>query len=96
MTRKELLRRLRSEREYLASNYGLVKIDAVDGSAIDIVAEFDKPIGFGFIDFNEHLEKVLGVETDMLTFDGVQTTLRIQGSGEHHVPARSSRTIPTA
>jgi len=41
-------------------------------SDIDIVAEFEKPIGFKFVDFAEYLEKILGKKTDVLTPEGVK------------------------
>ena len=40
-------------------------------SDIDLIVEFDRPIGFAFFDFVEYLEELLGRRVDILTPDGV-------------------------
>ncbi len=72
---------LRREIPYLKENYGVKKIalfgSVVKGkytksSDIDIVVEFEKPIGLRFMDLAEYLEKKLGRKTDILTAEGVR------------------------
>ncbi|MFA4889918.1 MAG: nucleotidyltransferase domain-containing protein [Candidatus Omnitrophota bacterium] len=67
---------LRREIPYLKDNYGVKKIAlfglVVKGnynksSDIDMVVEFEKPIGLRFMDLAEYLEKKLGRKTDILT-----------------------------
>ena len=75
---REILRR---QYPYLASEYGVRKIglfgsyakgSQTEKSDIDIVAEFERPIGLKFIEFTEYLEKILGKQTDVLTPEGVR------------------------
>ena len=67
---------LRREIPYLKENYGVKKIalfgSVVSGkytkhSDVDMVIEFEKPIGLSFIDLAEYLETKLGRKTDILT-----------------------------
>jgi len=73
---------LRREIPYLKENYGVKKIalfgSVVKGkytksSDIDMVVEFEKPIGLRFMDLAEYLEKKLGRKTDILTAEGVRS-----------------------
>ena len=41
-------------------------------NSIDIIVEFERPIGLRFIDLAEHLEKLFGRKVDILTPAGVQ------------------------
>lgn len=36
-------------------------------SDVDILVEFYEPIGWEFIDLNEHLKKILGMKVDLVT-----------------------------
>jgi hypothetical protein len=40
-------------------------------SDVDIVAEFERPIGLRFVEFSQHIEHVLGHRADILTPAGV-------------------------
>jgi predicted nucleotidyltransferase len=44
-------------------------------SDIDLVAEFDAPIGLKFVEFTEYLEPLLGTPVDVLTPAGIQGIL---------------------
>lgn len=66
---------------YLISEYGIKRIglfgsysknQQTKDSDIDIVAEFEKPIGLKFVEFTEYLEKVLGKKTDVVTPEGIK------------------------
>lgn len=72
MTRDEILQTLSKHRDELRRDYGVRSL-ALFGSAarnktgsqsdVDILVEFDKPIGlFQFIRAKQHLEDLLGVE----------------------------------
>jgi uncharacterized protein len=41
-------------------------------SDVDIVVEFDRPIGFRFAEFADYLESLLGRSVDVLTPVGIQ------------------------
>lgn len=42
-------------------------------SDVDMVIEFEKPIGLGFIDLAEYLENKLGKKADILTTEGFKS-----------------------
>lgn len=73
---------LRREIPYLKENYGVKKLalfgSVVSGkytkhSDVDMVIEFEKPIGFSFINLAEYLETKLGRKTDILTPAGLKS-----------------------
>ncbi len=81
LTKEKVIEILRRELPYLASRYGVRRIGLFgsfaegiqkDNSDIDIVVEFEKPIGLKFVEFAEYLEKVLHKKTDILTPDGIK------------------------
>ena len=83
MTSKDkTVRILQEEKPYLKENYGVIKIalfgsfakrNYTKTSDVDMVVEFEKPIGLKFIDLAEYLEKRLGRKTDILTNDGINS-----------------------
>jgi len=79
---QKVIELLRKEIPYLKENYGVKKIalfgSVVKGkytksSDIDMVVEFEKPIGLRFMDLAEYLEKKMGRKTDILTAEGVRS-----------------------
>ena len=50
-----------------------VKGDSDESSNVGLVVEFDRPIGFQFVEFAEYLEGILGRRVDLLTPAGVRT-----------------------
>ena len=52
-----------------------------DDSDIDIFVEFERPIGFKFIEFAEYLERLFGKKVDILTPAGLRG-IRIRQIGE--------------
>jgi predicted nucleotidyltransferase len=81
MTRDEIIQRLREHSGFLAAEYGVRKIGlfgsyagerAEEDSDVDLVVEFDRSIGFRFIELAEYLEKLLGKPVDLLTPAGIQ------------------------
>jgi predicted nucleotidyltransferase len=79
-TREKLTDILREHYSYLADEYGVRRIGLFgsyakgtsnEASDVDIVVEFDRPIGFRFVEFAEYLEKLLGRRVDILTPAGV-------------------------
>ena len=66
----------------MVSEYGVKKIGLfgsyakgtpAKGSDIDILVEFEKPIGLKFIEFAEYLEGLLGTKVDILTPAGIKS-----------------------
>lgn len=81
LTREKVIELIRENYAYLAAEYGVKKIGIFgsyakgqphEASDIDVVVEFDRPIGFGFIEFAEDLERILGRRVDVLTPAGIQ------------------------
>lgn len=81
LTKEEIIKVLRENYPYLASEYGVKRIGLfgsyaknipTDTSDVDIIVEFDRPIGFRFAEFAEYLESLLGKKVDVLTPAGIQ------------------------
>jgi predicted nucleotidyltransferase len=81
LTRDKLIQLLQKEQAYLATEFGVRKIGLFgsyakgqpgETSDIDILVEFERPIGFRFLDLVDYLEAVLGRKVDVLTPAGVQ------------------------
>jgi len=81
LTKESISEILRENYAYLASEYGAKRIGLFGSYAkglptkdsnVDIIVEFDRPIGFRFVDFTEYLENLLGKKVDVLTPAGVQ------------------------
>ena len=81
MTSEMVIKVLREEYPYLASEYGVKRLGvfgshakglATEASDVDLVVEFTRPIGFKFIEFTEYLESLLGKNVDVLTPAGIQ------------------------
>ncbi len=97
LTRKQLLERLREQYPYFAAEYGVKRIGIFgsyakgvpdETSDMDIIVEFERPIGFRFIDLVEHLEHLLGKKVDVLTpagLQGIRVSRVAQDIAEHIV-----------
>jgi len=81
MQTREVLKLLREKHPYLAAEYGVKKIGIFgsyakglpdETSDVDIIVEFERPIGFKFIELVEYLEHLLGKRIDVLTPAGLQ------------------------
>lgn len=86
LTREQVIQRLRKEQPYLAAEFGVSKIGLfgsyVKGQAspisdIDLLVEFERPIGFRFLELVDYLERVLECQVDVLTPAGVEN-IRVQ------------------
>lgn len=78
----ETVRLLREKRDYLRSEYGVSRIGlfcsvasgtAKESSDVDIVLEFERPVGFRFVELADYLESPLGREVDILTPAGIRS-----------------------
>lgn len=81
LTREQVMKLLRENYPYLVAEYGVKRIGIFGSYAkgspnklsdIDVVVEFERPIGFKFIEFVEYLEHLLGRKLDVLTPAGIQ------------------------
>jgi hypothetical protein len=81
LTKEHVARLLQERNAYLASEFGVRRIGlfgslardlAREGSDIDLVVEFERPIGLRFMELGDYLESLLGHEVDLLTPAGIQ------------------------
>lgn len=79
--KEQVMKLLREKRSYLAAEYGVKKMGVFgsyakglpnETSDVDIIVEFERPIGFKFIELIEYLEHLLGSKVDVLTLAGLQ------------------------
>lgn len=86
MKREKVIEILRKEMPYCVSEYGVKRIGLfgsyangtpTKGSDIDILVEFEKPIGLKFMEFAEYIEGLLGTTVDILTPVGLEA-IRIE------------------
>jgi hypothetical protein len=81
LTKEAITKLLRESYPYLAAEYGVKRIGLfgsyakdipTQASDIDLVVEFERPLGFKFIELSEYLERLFGQEVDILTPAGIQ------------------------
>lgn len=81
LTQEKAREILRREFPYLRDNFGVGRIglfgsfakgEQREDSDIDILIEFEKPIGLKFVELAEYLEKVLGRQVGVLTPAGIK------------------------
>lgn len=77
----EVIIKIKSQYPYLSSKFGVKSIGIFgsvaqqtnrDQSDIDLLVEFDRPIGLKFINLVEYMEKLIGRKVDILTKDGIR------------------------
>jgi len=80
-TDQNIFELLRANRPRLATDYGLKKLGlfgsyakgtATAASDVDILVEFEKPLGLKFVEFAEELERLLHARVDILTPEGLK------------------------
>lgn len=78
---EEIIKLLRANHSHLAAEYGVKRMGLFgsyakgqpgEASDVDVVVEFERPIGFKFVELAEHLERLLGRKVDVLTPVGIQ------------------------
>ncbi|MFO7641425.1 MAG: nucleotidyltransferase family protein [Candidatus Competibacteraceae bacterium] len=81
LTRDQLIQLLHQERAYLSAEFGVRRIGLFgsyatgqpdETSDVDLVVEFERPMGFRFLEVVDYLEAVLGRKVDVLTPAGIQ------------------------
>lgn len=80
-TKEQVVKLLREKYPYLAAEYGVKRVGIFgsyakglpdETSDVDIIVEFEHPIGFRFIELVEYLERLLGRKVDVLTPAGLR------------------------
>ena len=86
LTREKTIKLLQEKHPYLATEFGVSKIGLFgsyakgqfdESSDVDLVVEFERPIGFRFVELVDYLENLLGRRVDVLTPAGIQN-IRIE------------------
>ncbi len=82
MVDKDVVEIIREELPYLIKSFGVKKIGLFGSFArgnpeadsdVDILIDFEKPIGLKFMDLADYLEQILGRKVDILTPEGVRS-----------------------
>ncbi|MCH7722836.1 MAG: nucleotidyltransferase family protein [Bacteroidetes bacterium] len=90
-TSNEILKLIKDNYNYLSTEFGVEKIGlfgstakgtATKHSDVDILIEFNKPIGFKFVKLVVYLEELLGKKVDVITKDGLKN-IRIKNVAEN-------------
>lgn len=81
MTQRTIAATLNSKLGYLHEQFGVKKLalfgsfaagTAGKRSDVDLMVEFDRPVGLKFMRLTEYLEKLLGRKVDVLTPEGLK------------------------
>ncbi len=76
LTKEEVIKILKKELPYLRAIFGVKRIGMFgsyskgiqrEDSDVDIIVEFEKPIGLKFVELVEHIENILCKKVDILT-----------------------------
>jgi len=79
---KEEIRRIKPflSKEYFVKDIGLfgsfISGDQTENSDIDLLVEFEKPIGWKFFSLEEYLENIFGRKIDLVTKKSLKKQLR--------------------
>ena len=67
------------ENKYHIKSIGLfgsfVRGDATEFSDVDILVEFEKPIGLDFVTLGDELEEILGIRVDLVTLNSIKPNM---------------------
>ena len=83
--KEQILRLLRECKDYLGKEFGVSSLglfgsfardQAGEDSDIDLVVDFERPIGLRYMELADYLEALLGRKVDLLTPAGVQSISR--------------------
>lgn len=81
LTKEKALELLRENFSFIATEFGVKRIGLfgsyakgtfTEHSDVDVIVEFERPIGFKFIELTEYLERLFGRKVDVLTPAGLE------------------------
>ena len=76
LTLRQILDLLRDHRASLSERYGIrtiavfgsyVRQEQTPESDVDVIVEFDRPLGLAFVDLADELEGILGTRVDLVS-----------------------------
>ncbi|MCC7355981.1 MAG: nucleotidyltransferase family protein [Anaerolineae bacterium] len=100
LTSQEILGVLRRELPFLREKYGVEKIALYGSFArgsqarksdVDILVQLANPLGLGFVELADYLEKALGRKVDLATFNSLKRSL--ETPRYRHIAADIQRTL---
>ncbi len=80
--REDTINKIKMQYSYLSSEFGVKRIGlfgsvstgtATEKSDIDLLVEFDRPIGLHFVSLVDYLQAMLGRKVDVVTKDGLES-----------------------
>ena len=80
-TKDDTIEKIRTQYDFLVSEFGVRRIGLfgsvsmgtdTEKSDIDLLVEFNRPIGLRFINLVDYLENLLGRKVDVVTRDGLE------------------------
>ena len=89
-TKEETINILKKELPYLKAFFGVKRIGLFgsfskgiqrEDSDVDIIVEFEKPIGLKFVELADYIEYILGKKVSLLTPEGIKS-IRIKNVAE--------------
>jgi hypothetical protein len=87
MEKSEITSLIQKNFDVLADEYGVSRIgifgsamkdEVTDGSDVDLLVEFNRPIGFKFSRLVDYLEDIFGKRVDLMTRAGLEN-IRVRG-----------------
>lgn len=82
---ENIISTLKQNKTYLHDKYGVSEIavfgsytrnDFAENSDVDLLVDFDRPIGLAFVSLADELEKILSKKVDLLTKGGINKHYR--------------------
>ena len=80
--REDTIKKIKMKYNYLSSEFGVKRIGlfgsvsngtATEKSDIDLLVEFNRPIGLRFVNLVDYLQAMLGRKVDVVTKDGLES-----------------------
>jgi predicted nucleotidyltransferase len=90
-TKEEIVSLLKKELPHLKTIFGVKRIGIFgsyskdvqkEDSDVDLIVEFERPIGLKFFELSEYMEKLLGKKVDILTPAGIKS-IRVKEVAEN-------------
>jgi len=91
LTKNEIIALLKKELPHLKTIFGVKRIGIFgsyskgvqkEDSDVDLIVEFERPIGLKFFELSEYIENLLGKKVDILTPPGIQS-IRVKEVAEN-------------
>jgi predicted nucleotidyltransferase len=87
MDKQQIEKILKSQKQYLEEHFYVTKIwmfgsfvrsEEREDSDVDLLVEFNRPVGFEFIHLKLYLESVIGRKVDLVTEDALKPLIKDQ------------------